>query len=231
MSDELVRITGVDFWRGPDQVLRGVELVVYESTVVGIRGASGSGKTTLLHLVAGLLAPASGRIVVSDHEITEMSDAQRSHVRLHQMGIVFQSGDLLPELSVVENVALPLVLMGQSRRDARARAIEELHALGIADLADRGLGEVSGGQRQRVAIARALIHRPKVLLADEPTGSLDEVNAAAAMKVMIELARDRGTAVVIVTHSDAIARSCDRIVEIDKGSVVAGPVRRGGQQI
>lgn len=183
MADELVRVDALWYERGPDTILAGVDLTVHESSVVGVRGPSGSGKTTLLHLVAGLLLPSSGRVVVAGHAVSSMRESERARVRLHNIGIVFQANDLVPELSVAENVGLPLRLMGESRRASRARAEEQLAALGIEDLANQWLDGISGGQLQRTSIARALVHRPRVVLADEPTGALDEANAAAAMRL------------------------------------------------
>lgn len=229
MADELVRVDALWYERGPDTILAGVDLTVHESSVVGVRGPSGSGKTTLLHLVAGLLLPSSGRVVVAGHAVSSMRESERARVRLHNIGIVFQANDLVPELSVAENVGLPLRLMGESRRASRARAEEQLAALGIEDLANQWLDGISGGQLQRTSIARALVHRPRVVLADEPTGALDEANAAAAMRLLIEIARDRGTAVLIVTHSDAMAAACDRIEDLTSGVLLSvDPHATGG---
>lgn len=163
-------------------------------------------------MLCGLLAPASGTVAALGRELTTMSDRERSALRLSSFGLVFQSDELLPELSVVENVTLPLRLGPQRRRprDYDGLVGPVLERLGIADLADRRLDEISGGQLQRAAVARAVVHRPPVILADEPTENLDPEAAAAAMRLLIDLAREQGSSVVVVTHDPVVAAACDR---------------------
>src|SRR4051812_9044960 len=172
-SDVVLRGSRLRHSYGAQQVLRGVDVTVRAGEVVALMGPSGSGKSTLLHLLGGLLQPDVGEVELLGRRIDRLSERQRSHVRLKQLGFVFQFGDLVPELTGVENVELPARLLGASRSAARASALDMLERLDVADVADRRLNEISGGQVQRIAVARALIHRPAVVLADEPTGALD----------------------------------------------------------
>ncbi|MDY7100708.1 MAG: ABC transporter ATP-binding protein [Actinomycetota bacterium] len=203
---------------GPTVALRDASLIVEPGELVAVMGPSGSGKSTLLHCVAGLIRPEQGEVWFEGFELSAMADAARSHVRLTRMGLVFQFGELVPELSLVENVGLPLWLAGTRRRDAFDRARELLDRFDVADLADRRPAEVSGGQQQRVAVARALATRPAILLADEPTGALDTVNAQLVLESLIGAARDEGTAVVLVTHETRLASYCDREVVLRDGT-------------
>ncbi|MBW9210200.1 ATP-binding cassette domain-containing protein [Mumia sp. zg.B21] len=198
-------------------VLRDVSLGVAAGEVVAVSGASGSGKSTLLNVLSGLLVPDAGEVTVNGVRIDTLSDRRRAAIRLRSFGIAFQAGDLIPELSVGENVALPLRLLGTRRSEARARAIAQLDNLGIADLYDSDLGAVSGGQAQRAALARALVHRPIILLADEPTGALDDANAGRAVEQVIDVARDGGLAAVVVTHDARVAERCDRVLHLRAG--------------
>jgi putative ABC transport system ATP-binding protein len=180
-------------------------------------GPSGSGKSTLLHCLAGLLRPDAGGVEVDGVRLDSLSDRQRSRLRLERFGFVPQFGDLVPELTLRENVELPLRLLGRGRRESRARAAELLERLGVADIADHRAGEASGGQVQRTAAARALAHEPAVLLADEPTGSLDTVSGEQVLDAFLDQARDRGTAVIVVTHEHAVAAHADREVVMRDG--------------
>jgi putative ABC transport system ATP-binding protein len=206
---------------GVTPALRDVSLRIDAGEAVALMGASGSGKSSLLHCLAGVIVPDEGSVVVDGGDITQLSDRDRSRVRLKRMGVVFQFGDLVPELTLVENVMLPLQLLGHRTRTARDRAVELLDRLGIADLADSRTGAVSGGQAQRAAVARALVHKPAVVLADEPTGALDSVNAEAVLDALVELARDTGAALLVVTHDNIVASHLDTLVTLHDGSVLS----------
>jgi putative ABC transport system ATP-binding protein len=216
-EDVVLRGTGLEHSYGAEHVLHGVDLAVRAGEVVALMGPSGSGKSTLLHLLGGLLAPVAGRVELLGRRIDRLSDRERSRVRLEHLGFVFQFGDLVPELTVVENVELPLRLLGTKGRKARGTALVMLDRLGVADLADRRLDEVSGGQAQRVAVARALVHRPAVVLADEPTGALDSLAGETVLEALVGAARDTGTAVVIVTHEATVASWAGRDVQLRDG--------------
>jgi putative ABC transport system ATP-binding protein len=185
--------------------------------VVAVMGPSGSGKSTLLHVVAGIVPPDAGTVVYDGRELSAMGDVQRSALRRSEFGFVFQFGQLVPELSCRENVALPLRLDGVARRVAEARADELLRALEVADVAGKRPGTVSGGEGQRVAVARALVTDPRVLFADEPTGALDSLNGERVMELLTGAARERGTAVVLVTHEARVAAYSDREVVVRDG--------------
>ncbi|MFD9131597.1 ABC transporter ATP-binding protein [Streptomyces bottropensis] len=177
--------------------------------VAAITGQSGSGKSSLLYCLAGVLPVARGEVRFEGCNLGDLDDEELSALRRERFGFVFQYGELLPELTVEENTALPLRLAGQRKRDALAAAGEVLERLGLAELRERRPSQVSGGQSQRVAVARALVHRPAVVFADEPTGSLDSVNATTVLKEFLTLARSQGTAVVLVTHDSQVAACAD----------------------
>ncbi len=204
---------------GPTEVLRGVDVEVKAGEVVAVMGPSGSGKSTLLHLLAGLLRPDAGEVELVGNRIDRLSDRRRADLRLTQIGFVFQFGDLIPELTVRENVELPLRLTGTSAGRSRSRALEMLDRLGVADQADRRLSQVSGGEAQRAAVARALVHRPPVVLADEPTGSLDTVTGELVLEALVGAASDQDTAVVLVTHELRVAAYAEREILIRDGVV------------
>lgn len=216
-DETLLRCDSVSLRYGDTEVLAGVSLEIARGEIVALQGASGSGKSSLLHIVAGLLSPSGGEVRFAGQRYDDLSDAKRSDLRLASFGVVFQSGDLIPELSMGENVEVPLRLKGASRGSARERAHDQLDELGIGDLYDRQRSQVSGGQAQRVAIARALVHEPDLILADEPTGALDEENASAAIRAMLSLVRGRGAAALVVTHDGAVAAMCDRVLHIRGG--------------
>ncbi|PFG36950.1 putative ABC transport system ATP-binding protein [Flavimobilis soli] len=205
---------------GATTALVDASVAVAPGEIVAIMGPSGSGKSTLLHLLAGLLRPDAGTVEIAGVRIDTMSERQRSDVRLRQLGFVFQHGELVPELTVVENVELPLRLTGVSARPARVRALEALDRLGVAGEADRRLSEVSGGQAQRAAVARALVHAPPVVLADEPTGALDTLTGELVLEAFVDAARDQGTAVVLVTHDLRVASYASRDVLVRDGRIV-----------
>ena len=189
--------------------MRDAHLALARGEVAAITGASGSGKSSLLYCLAGVLPPARGRIRFEGRAFADLDDEEISALRRERFGFVFQYGELLPELTIEENTALPLRLAGVRKRPALKAAAEVLDRLGIADLRERRPSQVSGGQSQRVAVARALVHRPAVVFADEPTGALDSANASAVLKEFLDLARSQGTAVLLVTHDPAVAARAD----------------------
>lgn len=204
---------------GARTVLNGLGLNVAAGEYVAIVGESGSGKSTLLNLIAGLDQPDAGRVVVDGANLAAMTDEQRTLTRRAKLGFVFQSFHILPHLTVAQNVELPLVLLGIAR-DARAARVAEL--LAAVGLGDRGVSmprELSGGELQRVALARALVHRPALVLADEPTGNLDPDTAQTVLSLLAREIRSRGAGGVLVTHSEAAAQSADRIMVLDHGQL------------
>ena len=202
---------------GRTVALAGASLEVAAGEVVAVMGPSGSGKSTLLHCVAGIVAPDRGTVVYDGRELSAMTDPERSALRRSEFGFVFQFGQLVPELSCRENVALPLRLDGTPRRTAERRADELLSQLEVADVAGARPGSVSGGEGQRVAVARALVTDPRVLFADEPTGALDSLNGERVMELLTTAARERGTAVVLVTHEARVAAYSKREVVVRDG--------------
>jgi putative ABC transport system ATP-binding protein len=189
--------------------------------VVAVLGASGSGKSTLLYCMAGVLVPDRGHVDFSGQRLSELDDRRRSDLRLRSFGFVPQFGDLVPELSLLENVALPLRLLGTGRRDAERRAGDLLAELGVQDARTRTAGAASGGEAQRAAVARALVHEPAVVFADEPTGALDSATGELVMEALVDLARQRGSAVVVVTHAAVVASHADREVVVRDGMTSA----------
>ncbi|KRD22971.1 MULTISPECIES: ABC transporter ATP-binding protein [unclassified Streptomyces] len=202
---------------GPTHALDGAAFSIHPGEVVAVMGPSGSGKSTLLHCLAGILPPDSGSIAYNGREVTTMSDAGRSALRRSEFGFVFQFGQLVPELTCVENVALPLRLNGTSRKEAERAALGWMERLEVDDLLGKRPGEVSGGQGQRVAVARALVTGPRVLFADEPTGALDSSNGERVMDLLTEAARSTNAAVVLVTHEARVAAYSDREVVVRDG--------------
>lgn len=200
------------------QVLAGVSFEVCAGEFVAVQGSSGAGKTTLLHCVAGLLTPRAGVVVVGGVEVTSLGRPARDRLRLERMGIVTQFGDLVQELTVLENVELPSRLLGHPHEQVRPRVLELLHRLGIDSLAARRVWEISGGQRQRAAVARALAHGPAVVLADEPTGSLDEKSASEAARLLIEEAAAAGAALLVSTHDRELASLASRVVQLESAA-------------
>ncbi|MCW2872565.1 ABC transporter ATP-binding protein [Actinacidiphila oryziradicis] len=202
---------------GPTTALDGAEFAIRPGEIVAVMGPSGSGKSTLLHCLAGIVRPDSGRILYGGRELTAMPDAERSTLRRTDFGFVFQFGQLVPELTCAENVALPLRLNGVKRKEAEARAMEWMARLEVDDLGRKRPGEVSGGQGQRVAVARSLVTGPRVLFADEPTGALDSLNGERVMRLLTGAARDTDAAVVLVTHETRVAAYSDREVVVRDG--------------
>ncbi|MGV9343192.1 ABC transporter ATP-binding protein [Streptomyces spiralis] len=202
---------------GPTTALDGAEFSIHPGEVVAVMGPSGSGKSTLLHCLAGIVTPDSGSITYDDRELTTMSDAERSALRRSEFGFVFQFGQLVPELTCVENVALPLRLNGTARKEAERAALAWMERLEVDDLARKRPGEVSGGQGQRVAVARALVTNPRLLFADEPTGALDSLNGERVMELLTDAARSANAAVVLVTHEARVAAYSDREIVVRDG--------------
>ncbi|MCY4037534.1 MAG: ABC transporter ATP-binding protein [bacterium] len=206
---------------GSTQALGGVSLRVAPGESVAVTGASGSGKSTLLHCLTGLRRPTSGTVIFEGAPISALSDNARSRLRLERMGIVFQFGELLPELTLAGNVALPTQLLRRRPQAANEAAQELLEAFGIAHLAGQFPSDVSGGERQRAAVARALAHKPAVVFADEPTGSLDSGNAQIVIEALLRQTRTQQQSVVLVTHERRFAEQCDRVVEMRDGLFVS----------
>ncbi|MFD6023233.1 ABC transporter ATP-binding protein [Streptomyces griseoluteus] len=202
---------------GPTAALDGAAFSVHPGEVVAVMGPSGSGKSTLLHCLAGIVRPDSGSITYAGRELTAMSDSERSALRRGDFGFVFQFGQLVPELTCVENVALPLRLNGTPRREAERAALTWLERLEVDDLRRKRPGEVSGGQGQRVAVARALVTAPRVVFADEPTGALDSLNGERVMELLTDAARSANAAVVLVTHEARVAAWSDREIVVRDG--------------
>ena len=204
---------------GETPALRGADLPVQRGEVLAVMGPSGSGKSTLLHCLAGILAPGAGEVWFGGCRVDTMSETERSALRRDRFGFVFQFGQLVPELTAEENIALPLLLSGIRRKPALEQAGAWFGRLGLAGLEQRRSGELSGGQAQRVALARGLVAHPDVLFADEPTGSLDSLTGELVMGLMTDAAREEGTTVVLVTHEPRVAAYADREVIVRDGRV------------
>lgn len=213
----LLSASGLRKAYGSTAALHDAALEVAAGEIVAVMGPSGSGKSTLLHCLAGIVAPDAGTVTYDGLDVTAMTDAERSALRRRDFGLVFQFGQLVPELSCRENVALALRLEGVGRRLAEQRADAALARLEVADLAAKRPGEVSGGEGQRVAVARALVTEPRVIFADEPTGALDSLNGERVMDLLTAAARDTGAAVVLVTHDVRVAAYSAREVVVRDG--------------
>ncbi|MFE0606326.1 ABC transporter ATP-binding protein [Streptomyces sp. NPDC058892] len=216
-AGSLLAATGLRKAYGTTTALDDAEFSIHPGEVVAVMGPSGSGKSTLLHCLAGIVPPDSGSIVYAGRELTSMSDAERSALRRTEFGFVFQFGQLVPELTCVENVALPLRLTGAKRREAERTALHWMEQLQVEDLGAKRPGEISGGQGQRVAVARALVTGPRVIFADEPTGALDSLNGELVMQLLTEAARSANAAVVLVTHETRVAAYSDREIVVRDG--------------
>jgi lipoprotein-releasing system ATP-binding protein len=203
------------------EVLRGLDLAVEQGEMLAVIGASGVGKSTLLHVLGGLDAFEAGTVRVGEAAIDRMADEARVRFRNSHVGFVFQFHHLLPEFTALENVEMPLRIAGRPAGETRERAAGTLGRVGLADRAEHRPGMLSGGEQQRVAVARALVHRPALLLADEPTGNLDEATAADLHALLREMHREHQLTSVIATHNLALARACDRIVRLEAGRVHA----------
>lgn len=200
-------------------VLRGIDLDIHRGEVLSIVGPSGAGKTTLLQIIGTLEKPDSGTIKFGDTDVLALKGARQARFRNANIGFVFQFHQLLPEFTMAENVAMPALIAGKSRAEAMAEAARLIEYLGLADRASHKPAQLSGGERQRAAVARALINRPSVVLADEPSGSLDSVNRRELHKLFFDLRRDMGHTFVIVTHDEGLASECDRMVHMTDGLI------------
>jgi putative ABC transport system ATP-binding protein len=203
---------------GHTPALRGVTLDVAEGEILAVTGPSGCGKSTLLHCLAGILRPDAGEVLYRGHRVDTLSEKLRSRMRRTEFGVLFQFGQLVAELTAAENVALPLLLAGTGRREAREAARHWLDRLGVRDLADTRPGEMSGGQQQRCAVARALVTEPRVLFADEPTGALDSLTSEQLLGQLVRVAREQRTTVVLVTHDAQVAGYADREFPLRDGA-------------
>jgi putative ABC transport system ATP-binding protein len=221
----IIQATGVHktYYTGQVSVpaLRGVDLSVRRGEMVAVMGPSGCGKTTLLNCLSGLDTPDQGEIAIEGVSLSGMSDHERTTYRARRMGFVFQFYNLLPVLSAVENVELPLLVSGVRLREARQRALEALGQVGLAQRAYHRPAELSGGERQRTTIARALVNRPALVWADEPTGDLDSETANEIMDVLVDLNREQGLTFILVTHDRGVGSRCGRIVRMRDGLVVS----------
>ena len=203
------------------QALRGVDLSIEAGEMVAIMGPSGCGKTTLLNCVSSLDEFTAGEVLVDGRPISEMSDRERTKMRAQRLGFVFQSFNLLPVLSAVENIELPLLMNDIAPKEARVRALSALESVGLRDWAGHLPAELSGGEQQRVTIARAFVHEPALILADEPTGNLDTSTSGVVIDLLVDLNRSHGITFLLVTHEEEIARKCTRIVTIRDGLIVS----------
>jgi putative ABC transport system ATP-binding protein len=217
----IVEARKVELSFGQTPALRGADLAVAAGEILAVMGPSGSGKSTLLHCLAGILVPQAGEILFAGRRIDTLGENDRSALRRDQFGFVFQFGQLVPELTAEENVALPLLLAGTRRQPALRAARTWFERIGLDGLERRRSGELSGGQAQRVALARGLVNRPRVLFADEPTGSLDSLTGEHVMDLMVGVARAEGTTVVLVTHEARVAAYADREVVVRDGKVTS----------
>ena len=203
------------------QAVRGININLLQGEMVAIMGPSGCGKTTLLNVLSGIDEPSSGQVLVDGKQLFGISDDERTEMRAHNFGFIFQNFNLLPVLSAVENVELPLLLIGTASSEAREGALKALTSVGLEDRANHRPSELSGGQQQRVAIARAIVHSPSVILCDEPTGNLDSGTSGEVMKLLKQINIENNSLLLLVTHDIKIAQQCDRILQMDDGIIIS----------
>ncbi|MDN5820537.1 MAG: ABC transporter ATP-binding protein [Brachybacterium sp.] len=219
-SAPVIDLHGVRVSYGHDPALRGIDLQIAAGEQIAVMGPSGCGKSTLLHVLAGVLAADEGTLRVLGEDLGALREKDRAQLRLARMGMIFQFGDLIGELTLAENLSLPLQLLGGRPARIRAEVETMLERLGLGEVAGRRAAQVSGGQAQRAAVGRALIHQPALLLADEPTGALDTVAADTVMDALMETVTEQGTTLVVVTHDNRVAAHLDRLVSMRDGELV-----------
>ena len=202
------------------EAVRGVDVRIDSGEMIAVMGPSGCGKTTLLNILSGIDEPTSGTVSVNGQPLYGISDDQRTDLRSQHFGFIFQNFNLLPVLSAVENVELPLLLNGRSPGEARSEAQRALEQVGLGDRSGHRPAELSGGQQQRVAVARAIVHRPSIILCDEPTGNLDNTTSGEVMRLLNTMNEEQGTTFLIVTHDPAIAAQCQRTITMSDGNIV-----------
>ena len=203
------------------QAVKGVSVAVEKGEMIAIMGPSGCGKTTLLNVLSGIDEPTSGKVTIDGKSLFGVSDDERSNMRAEYLGFIFQDFNLLPVLSAVENVELPLLMLGKSANEARKTALEALVAVGLGERSEHRPSELSGGQQQRVAIARAIVHQPSVVLCDEPTGNLDSSTSKSVINLLKSINKNMGTTFLLVTHDSAVAAQCTRVLTMEDGEIVS----------
>lgn len=218
----MLEARGVGKTFGQTRALTGVSLEIAEGEIVAITGPSGAGKSTLLHCLAGIDRPQSGEVVFDGRRIDTLPETELTKLRRESFGVIFQFGELVPELTAAENVALPMLFNRHGRQEAMTAAAQWLARLEVSDCVGQRTGELSGGQRQRVAVARALVTGPRVVFADEPTGALDTLGGEQVMRALLGAARSSRTIVVLVTHDNRVAAYADREIALRDGAVLAG---------
>ena len=220
--DNVIHIRNIvrNFQMGQETVyvLRGIDLDIKRGEYVAIMGPSGSGKSTLMNLLGCLDTPTSGTYILNGADVSEMSDDQLAEIRNKEIGFVFQTFNLLPRTTALENVALPMIYAGASKKDRSKRAAEVLTSVGLADRMDHKPNELSGGQRQRVAVGRALVNKPSIILADEPTGNLDSITSLEIMQLFDEI-HQSGNTVIVVTHEEDVAKRAKRVIRLRDGVI------------
>ena len=218
MSD-MIQTQGITKSFGPLQVLKGIDLTIAQGEIVSIVGPSGAGKTTLLQIIGTLDKPDAGSLTINGTDVSRLNEKALSAFRNQNIGFVFQFHQLLPEFTALDNVAMPLWIRREDQEASREEARRMLEAVGLSHRLQHLPSQLSGGERQRVAIARAIVTKPVCILADEPTGNLDKATAQGVFDIFLKLARDEGTAIVIVTHDEGLAARCDRILRLDAGVI------------
>ncbi len=207
------------------EAVRGVDVTLKVGEMVAIMGPSGCGKTTLLNVLSGIDVPSAGDVFVDGRPLFGVSDNERTTMRSNYLGFIFQDFNLLPVLSAVENVELPLLLLGVAASEARSRAMQALTDVGLAERSQHRPAELSGGQQQRVAVARAVVHRPAVILCDEPTGNLDSKTSEEVLALLKRINEEHQTTFLIVTHDARIAELCDRVLQMEDGLIIGDPMQ------
>ena len=216
----MIKVNNIHKRFGELEVLRGVSLEVKEGEIVSIVGASGAGKTTLLQIMGTLLSADSGEVIIANTNVFGLNEKRTAEFRNRHIGFVFQFHNLLPEFSALENVMMPALIGGTSRKEAKQRAVELLEAVGLTDRAEHKPAQLSGGEQQRVAIARALINRPSVLFADEPTGNLDTHNRDEIQQLLFDIRAKFGQTIIMVTHDERLADMADRKIVMSDGQIL-----------